>query len=195
VVATLLSRLDIVENGGSAATGLRNISGSPINQVGWRGEQDGVNARAERRFTTGPTFDPVVSPHAYAQPVTLTPARQDSLRRLPRDGSQPRQPRRSPPQLPPVRTRPPLWPRRHLHDLPTRRLTNEAVITRPARLTHNRERFAADSARPEPRRLTHATFLLRHAPILPFVAWVIPSLGERFCVTGASTGPPREKET
>jgi hypothetical protein len=110
-------------------------------------------------------------------PVTLTRARQDSLRRLPRDGSQPRQPRRSPPQLPPVRTRPPLWPRRHPHDLPTRRLTNEAVITRPARLTHNRERFAADSARPKPRRLTHAISLRRHALILPFVAWVIPSLG------------------
>ena len=119
-------------------------------------------------------------------PVTLTRARQDSLRRLPRDGSQPRQPRRSPPQLPPVRTRPPLWPRRHPHNLPTRRLTNKAVITRPARLTHNRERSPANLARPQPRQLTRAISLRRHALILPFVAWVNPSLGERFYVTGQS---------
>jgi hypothetical protein len=68
VVATLLSRLDICRKWRVGSDGTTEHSGSPINQVGWRGEQDGVNARAERRFTTGPTFDPVLSPHAYAQP-------------------------------------------------------------------------------------------------------------------------------
>ena len=69
-------------------------------------------------------------------PVTFTRARQDSFITPPSEGRQPAsQPRRSPPQVRPVRTRPPLWPLRQPHDLPTRRLTNEAVITRPARLT------------------------------------------------------------